>query len=127
MIKHKNIIFELDNLSEITVYNVKILLHKRSSAKYSTYTVSVNECIDIAFDSLNRLRNNMKKEEISWTVYYIEKVNSIEGYKTLEFAESKTKKISEITKFNLMKTQNHYLTRLVEKLDLTIETSPLLH
>ena len=39
-------------------------------------------------------------------------------------AESNDKKISEKTKFDLMKTQSNQLTRLVEKLDLIIEKSP---
>ena len=125
MKQHKKIIFELDNLNEFPVYNVKILVHKSSSGKHSTYTVSINEYIDNALDSLNRLRDNMNKEGISWTVYYIEKENSTEGYKILEVAESKDEKISERTKFNSMKTQNYHLTRLVEKLDLIIEKSPL--
>ena len=125
MKNHKKIIFELDNLNEFSIYNVKILVHKSSSGKHSTYTVSINEYIDNAIDSLNRLRDNMNKEGISWTVYYIEKENSIEGYKILEVAESKDEKISEKTKFDLMKTQNYQLTRLVEKLDLIIEKLPL--
>ena len=125
MKNHKKIIFELDNLNEFPMYNVKILVHKSSSGKHSTYTVSINEYIDNALDSLNRLRDNMNKEGISWTVYYIEKENSTEGYKILEVAESKDEEISEKTKFNLMKTQNYHLTRLVEKLDLIIEKSPL--
>ena len=125
MKNHKKIIFELDNLNEFPMYNVKILVHKSSSGKHSTYTVSINEYIDNALDSLNRLRDNMNKEGISWTVYYIEKENSTEGYKILEVAESKDEKISERTKFNSMKTQNYHLTRLVEKLDLIIEKSPL--
>ena len=125
MKNHKKIIFELDNLSEFPVYNVKILVHKSSSGKHSTYTVSINEYIDNALDSLNRLRDNMNKEGISWTVYYIEKENSTEGYKILEVAESKDEKISERTKFYSMKTQNYHLTRLVEKLDLIMEKSPL--
>ena len=125
MKQHKKIIFELDNLNEFPVYNVKILVHKSSSGKHSTYTVSINEYIDNALDSLNRLRDNMNKEGISWTVYYIEKENSTEGYKILEVAESKDEKISERTKFNSMKTQNYHLIRLVEKLDLIIEKSPL--
>jgi predicted HNH restriction endonuclease len=125
MKNHKKIIFELDNLNEFPLYNVKILVDKSSSGKHSTYTVSVNEYIDNALDSLNRLRDNMNKEGISWTVYYIEKENSTEGYKILEVAESKDEKISERTKFNSMKTQNYHLTRLVEKLDLIIEKSPL--
>ena len=124
MKNHKKIIFELDNLSEFPVYNVKILVHKSSSGKHSTYTVSINEYIDNALDSLNRLRDNMNKEGISWTVYYIEKENSIEGYKILEVAESKDEKISEKTKFDLMKKQNNQLTRLVEQLELKIEESP---
>jgi hypothetical protein len=124
MKNHKKIIFELDNLNEFPMYNVKILVHKSSSGKHSTYTVSVNEYIDNALDSLNRLRDNMNKEGISWTVYYIEKENSIEGYKILEFAESKDEKISEKTKFDLMKKQNNQLTRLVEQLELKIEESP---
>ena len=124
MKNHKKIIFELDNLSEFPVYNVKILVHKSSSGKHSTYTVSVNECIDIAFDSLNKLRNNMNKEGFTWTVYYIEKENSIEGHKILEVVESKDEKISEKTKFDLMKKQNNQLTQLAEKLDLIIEKSP---
>ena len=124
MKNHKKIIFELDNLNEFPMYNVKILVHKSSSGKHSTYTVSVNECIDTAFDSLNKLRDNMNKEGISWTVYYIEKENSIEGYKILEVAESKDEKISEKTKFDLMKKQNNQLTRLVEQLELKIEESP---
>ena len=66
----------------------------------------------------------MNKEGITWTVYYIEKENLIEGYKILEVAESKDKKISEKTKFDLMKTQNNQLTQLAEKLDLIIEKSP---
>ena len=123
MKQHKKIIFELDNLNEFPMYNVKILVHKSSSEKHSTYTVSVNECIDIAFDSLNKLRNNMNKEGFTWTVYYIEKENLIEGYKILEVAESNDKKISEKTKFELMKTQNNQLTQLAEKLDLIIEKS----
>jgi hypothetical protein len=124
MKNHKKIIFELDNLNEFPIYNVKILVHKSSSGKHSTYTVSINEYIDNALDSLNRLRDNMNKEGISWTVYYIEKENSIEGYKILEFAESKDEKISEKTKFDLMKKQNNQLTRLVEQLELKIEESP---
>ena len=124
MKQHKKIIFELDNLNEFPMYNVKILVHKSSSGKHSTYTVSVNECIDIAFDSLNKLRNNMNKEGFTWTVYYIEKENLIEGFKILEVAESNDKKISEKTKFDLMKTQNNQLTQLAEKLDLIIEKSP---
>ena len=124
MKNHKKIIFELDNLSEFPVYNVKILVHKSSSGKHSTYTVSINEYIDNALDSLNRLRDNMNKEGISWTVYYIEKENSTEGYKILEVAESKDEKISERTKFYSMKTQNYHLTRLVEQLELKIEESP---
>lgn len=106
------------------MYNVKILVHKSSSGKHSTYTVSVNEYIDNAFDSLNRLRDYMNKEGFSWTVYYIEKKNSIERYKILEVAESKDEKISEKTKFDLMKIQNDQLIRLAEKLDLIIEKSP---
>ena len=124
MKNHKKIIFELDNLNEFPIYNVKILVHKSSSGKHSTYTVSINEYIDNALDSLNRLRDNMNKEGISWTVYYIEKENSIEGYKILEVAESKDEKISEKTKFDLMKKQNNQLTRLVEQLELKIEESP---
>ena len=124
MKNHKKIIFELDNLNEFPMYNVKILVHKSSSGKHSTYTVSVNEYIDNAFDSLNKLRDNMNKEGISWTVYYIEKENSIEGHKILEVVESKDEKISEKTKFDLMKTQNNQLTQLAEKLDLIIEKSP---
>ena len=124
MKQHKKIIFELDNLNEFPMYNVKILVHKSSSRKHSTYTVSINEYIDNAFDSLNRLRDNMNKEGFSWTVYYIEKDNSIEGYKILEVAESKEEKISEKNKFDLMKTRNNQLLRLAEKLDLIIEKSP---
>jgi len=124
MKQHKKIIFELDNLNEFPMYNVKIILHKSSSGKHSTYTVSINEYIDNAFDSLNRLRDNMNKEGFSWTVYYIEKDNSIEGYKILEVAESKEEKISEKNKFDLMKTRNNQLLRLAEKLDLIIEKSP---
>jgi len=124
MKQHKKIIFELDNLNEFPMYNVKILVHKSSSGKHSTYTVSINEYIDNAFDSLNKLRDNMNKEGFTWTVYYIEKGNLIEGYKILEVAESNDKKISEKTKFDLMKTQNNQLTQLAEKLDLIIEKSP---
>ena len=124
MKQHKKIIFELDNLNEFPMYNVKILVHKSSSGKHSTYTVSENEYIDNAFDSLNRLRDYMNKEGFSWTVYYIEKKNSIEGYKILEVAESKDEKISEKNKFDLMKKQNNQLTRLVEQLELKIEESP---
>ena len=124
MKQHKKIIFELDNLNEFPIYNVKILVHKSSSGKHSTYTVSINEYIDNALDSLNRLRDNMNKEGISWSVYYIEKDHSIEGYKILEVAESKDEKISEKNKFDLMKIQNNQLKRLAEKLDLTIEKSP---
>ena len=124
MKNHKKIIFELNNLNEFPMYNVKILVHKSSSGKHSTYTVSINEYIDNAFDSLNRLRDNMDKEGVGWTVYYIEKENSIEGYKILEVAESKDEKITEKTKFDLMKIQNNQLTRLAEKLDLIIEKSP---
>ena len=124
MKQHKKIIFELDNLNEFPVYNVKILAHKSNSGKHSTYTVSINECIDNAFDSLNKLRDNMNKEGFTWTVYYIEKENSIEGYKILEVVESKDEKISEKTKFDLMKKQNNQLTRLVEQLELKIEESP---
>ena len=124
MKQHKKIIFELDNLNEFPVYNVKILVHKSSSGEHSTYTVSTNEYIDNAFDSLNKLRDNMNKEGFTWTVYYIEKGNLIEGYKILEVEESKDKKISEKTKFDLMKTQNNQLTQLAEKLDLIIEKSP---
>ena len=125
MKQHKKIIFELDNLNEFPVYNVKILVHKSSSGEHSTYTVSTNEYIDNAFDSLNKLRDNMNKEGFTWTVYYIEKGNLIEGYKILEVAESNDKEISEKTKFDLMKTQNNQLTQLAEKLDLIIEKSPL--
>ena len=75
MKQHKKIIFELDNLNEFPMYNVKIVLHKSSSGKHSAYTVSINEYIDNAFDSLNRVRDNMNKEGCSWTVYYIEKDN----------------------------------------------------
>ena len=124
MKQHKKIIFELENLNEFPMYNVKILVHKSSSRKHSTYTVSINEYIDNAFDSLNRLRDNMNKEGFSWTVYYIEKDNSIEGYKILEVAESKEEKISEKNKFDFMKTRNNQLLRLAEKLDLIIEKSP---
>jgi hypothetical protein len=124
MKQHKKIIFELDNLNEFPVYNVKILVHKSSSGEHSTYTVSTNEYIDNAFDSLNKLRDNMNKEGFTWTVYYIEKGNLIEGYKILEVAESNDKEISEKTKFDLMKTQNNQLTQLAEKLDLIIEKSP---
>ena len=124
MKNHKKIIFELDNLNEFSIYNVKILVHKSSSGKHSTYTVSINEYIDNAIDSLNKLRDNMNKEGISWTVYYIEKENSIEGHKILEVVESKDEKISEKTKFDLMKKQNNQLTQLAEKLDLIIEKSP---
>ena len=124
MKQHKKIIFELENLNEFPMYNVKILVHKSSSGKHSTYTVSINEYIDKAFDSLNKLRDNMNKEGFTWTVYYIEKENSIEGYKILEVAESNDKKISEKTKFDLMKTQNNQLSRLVEQLELKIEESP---
>jgi len=124
MKQHKKIIFELENLNEFPMYNVKILVHKSNSRKHSTYTVSINEYIDNAFDSLNRLRDNMNKEGFSWTVYYIEKDNSIEGYKILEVAESKEEKISEKNKFDLMKTRNNQLLRLAEKLDLIIEKSP---
>ena len=124
MKQHKKIIFELDNLNECPMYNVKIVLHKSSSGKHSTFTVSINEYIDNALDSLNRLRDNMNKEGFSWTVYYIEKDYSIEGYKILEVAESKDEKISEKNKFDLMKTQNNQLIRLAEKLDLIIEKSP---
>ena len=66
----------------------------------------------------------MNKEGFTWTVYYIEKENLIEGYKILEIEESKDKKISEKTKFDLMKTQNKQLIRLVEQLELKIEESP---
>ena len=124
MKNHKKIIFELDNLNEFPFYNVKILVHKSSSGKHSTYTVSINEYIDNALDSLNRLRDNMNKEGISWSVYYLEKDHSIEGYKILEVAESKDEKISEKNKFDLMKIQNNQLTRLVEQLELKIEESP---
>ena len=124
MKNHKKIIFEFDNLSEFPVYNVKILVHKSSSGKHSTYTVSINEYIDNAFDSLNKLRDNMSKEGFTWTVYYIEKETLIEGYKILEVAESNDKKISEQTKFDLMKTKNKQLVLLVEQLELKIEESP---
>ena len=66
----------------------------------------------------------MNKEGCTWTVYYIEKENLIEGYKILEVAESNDKEISEKTKFDLMKKQNNQLTRLVEQLELKIEESP---
>ena len=124
MKQHKKIIFELDNLNEFPMYNVKILIPKSSSGKHSTYTVSINKYIDNAFDSLNKLRDNMYKEGVTWTVYYIEKENLIEGFKILEVAESNDKKISEKNKFELMKTQNNQLTQLAEKLDLIIEKSP---
>jgi len=124
MKNHKKIIFELDNLNEFPMYNVKILIPKSSSGKHSTYTVSINKYIDNAFDSLNKLRDNMYKEGVTWTVYYIEKENLIEGFKILEVAESNDKKISEKNKFELMKTQNNQLTQLAEKLDLIIEKSP---
>jgi hypothetical protein len=124
MKQHKKIIFELDNLNEFPMYNVKILVHKSSSGNHSTYMVSINEYIDNALDSLNRLRDNMNKEGFTWTVYYIEKENLIEGYKILEVKKSNDKKISEKTKFDLMKTQNNQLTQLAEKLDLIIEKSP---
>ena len=98
MKKRNRIIFEVDNLNKFPIYNIKILVHKCISGKYSTYTVSINEYIDNALDSLNRLRENMNKEGFSWTVYYIEKENSVEGYKIIEVAESKDEKISEKTK-----------------------------
>ncbi len=95
MKNHKKIIFELDNLNEFPMYNVKILIPKSSSGKHSTYTVIINKYIDNAFDSLNKLRDNMYKEGVTWTVYYIEKENLIEGFKILEVAESNDKKILE--------------------------------
>ena len=98
MKKRIRIIFEVDNLNKFPIYNIKILVHKCISGKYSTYTVSINEYIDNALDSLNRLRENMNKEGYSWTVYYIEKENSVEGYKIIEVAESKDEKILEKTK-----------------------------
>ena len=107
------------------MYNIKVLVRKNTSGKHSSYTVSINECMDIAFDSLNELRDSLENKGFSWTVYYLEKKNSIDGYKILEVSESKDEKISEKTKFNLMKTQNNQLTRLVEKLDLIIKKLPL--
>ena len=124
MIKHKKIIFELNYLNEFPMYNVKVLVHKNTSGKHSTYTVSINECIDIAFDSLNELRDSLENKGFSWTVYYMERENLFEEYKLLEISESSSKKISEQTKFDLMKTKNKQLIRLVEQLELKIEESP---
>jgi hypothetical protein len=124
MIKHKKIIFELNCLNEFPMYNIKVLVRKNTSGIHSSYTVSINECMDIAFDSLNELRDNLENKGFSWTVYYIEKDHSLEGYKIFEVADSKDEKISEKNKFDLMKTQNNQLTRLAEKLDLIIEKSP---
>lgn len=106
------------------MYNVKVLIHKSTSGKHSTYTVSVNECIDIAFDSLNELRDSLENKGFSWTVYYMKRENLLDEYKLLEVAESSSKKISEQTKFDLMKTKNKQLIRLVEQLELKIEESP---
>ena len=106
------------------MYNIKVLVRKSTSDKHSSYTVSINECMDIAFDSLNELRNSLENKGFSWTVYYMERENLFEEYKLLEISESSSKKISEQTKFDLMKTQNNQLTRLAEKLDLIIEKSP---
>jgi hypothetical protein len=124
MLKHKKIIFELNYLNEYPMYNVKVLIHKSTSGKHSTYTVSVNECIDIAFDSLNELRDSLENKGFSWTVYYMKRENLLDEYKLLEVAESSSKKISEQTKFDLMKTKNKQLIRLVEQLELKIEESP---
>jgi hypothetical protein len=124
MIKHKKIIFELNYLNEFPMYNVKVLVHKNTSGKHSTYTVSINECIDIAFDSLNELRDSLENKGFSWTVYYMKRENLLDEYKLLEVAESSSKKISEQTKFDLMKTKNKQLIRLVEQLELKIEESP---
>jgi hypothetical protein len=124
MIKHKKIIFELNYLNEFPMYNVKVLVHKNTSGKHSTYTVSINECIDIAFDSLNELRDSLENKGFSWTVYYMKRENLLEEYKLLEISESSSKKISEQTKFDLMKTKNKQLIRLVEQLELKIEESP---
>jgi thymidylate synthase ThyX len=124
MIKHKKIIFELNYLNEFPMYNVKVLVHKNTSGKHSTYTVSINEGIDIAFDSLNELRDSLENKGFSWTVYYMKRENLLEEYKLLEISESSSKKISEQTKFDLMKTKNKQLIRLVEQLELKIEESP---
>jgi thymidylate synthase ThyX len=124
MIKHKKIIFELNYLNEFPMYNVKVLVHKNTSGKHSTYTVSINEGIDIAFDSLNELRDSLENKGFSWTVYYMKRENLLDEYKLLEVAESSSKKISEQTKFDLMKTKNKQLIRLVEQLELKIEESP---
>jgi hypothetical protein len=124
MIKHKKIIFELNYLNEFPMYNIKVLVRKSTSDKHSSYTVSINECMDIAFDSLNELRNSLENKGFSWTVYYMKSENLFEEYKLLEISKSSSKKISEQTKFDLMKTQNNQLTRLAEKLDLIIEKSP---
>lgn len=117
MIKHKKIIFELNYLNEFPMYNIKVLVRKNTSGKHSSYTVSINECMDIAFDSL-------ENKGFSWTVYYMERENLFEEYKLLEISESSSKKISEQTKFDLMKTKNKQLIRLVEQLELKIEESP---
>lgn len=124
MIKHKKIIFELNYLNEFPIYNIKVLVRKSTSDKHSSYTVSINECMDIAFDSLNELRNSLENKGFSWTVYYMKSENLFEEYKLLEISKSSSKKISEQTKFDLMKKQNNQLTRLAEKLDLIIEKSP---
>ena len=106
------------------MYNIKVLVRKSTSDKHSSYTVSINECMDIAFDSLNELRNSLENKGFSWTVYYMKSENLFEEYKLLEISKSSSKKISEQTKFDLMKTQNNQLTRLAGKLDLIIEKSP---
>tara|TARA_B100000768_G_C11196116_1_gene339562 strand:+ start:499 stop:876 length:378 start_codon:yes stop_codon:yes gene_type:complete len=124
MIKHKKIIFELNYLNEFPMYNIKVLVRKNTSGKHSSYTVSINECMDIAFDSLNELRDSLENKGFSWTVYYMKRENLFEEYKLLEISESSSKIISEQTKFDLMKTKNKQLIRLVEQLELKIEESP---
>jgi len=106
------------------MYNLKVLVHKNTSGKHSTYTISISECIDIAFDSLNELRDSLENKGFSWTVYYLKREDLLEEYKLLEVAESSSKKISEQSKFNLMKTKNDQLVLLVEQLELKIEESP---
>ena len=106
------------------MYNIKVLVRKNNSGKHSSCTVSINECMDIAFDSLNELRDNLENKGFIWTVYYMKRENLFEEYKLLEIAESSRKIILEQTKFDLMKTKNKQLIRLVEQLELKIEESP---
>ena len=64
MTQHKKIIFELNYLNEFPMYIIKVLARKNNSDKHFSYTVSINECMDIAFDSMNDLRDSLKKKDL---------------------------------------------------------------